>query len=82
MSHAPLKYGFLGLSPRRDGRASLLTPGCVAERATCDPPPTVVATGQRPLDGRDEKSMAWGRGRGDKSGVWLRLDGDTCRVLN
>ena len=41
--------------PRHEWGA--LRPTCVCRRATCSPSPLKVATGQRPLDGRDRKSV-------------------------
>ena len=39
-------------------------PTCVCRRATCSPSPLMVATGQRPLDGRDESTVGENSGPG------------------
>ena len=67
LSHAPLSYGHLGLAPRQDGRASLLTQDYVGPARDLHPRPhLMVATGQRPLRGRDASSMAWAQEAGIK----------------
>ena len=55
-------------------------PTCVCQCATCSPSPLMVATGQRPLSGRDAESMARGAGGGISFGRGVMGEGEFLSV--